>query len=86
MSETPTNSFKLVIMTKQLLTEVGWARREIIWLLIMVGGPYCTLRLHSDLEPNVFLCGPSTQSINSDAHTLISLTDSTGGPDNLFEI
>ena len=44
-------------MTKCLLTELGWAGRENIWLLVMAYGP--------DLEPNIFPFGPPTQPISS---------------------
>ena len=45
-------------MIKCLLTELGRARRENIWLLVMA-------YVRHDLEPNTFPSGPPTQPIST---------------------
>ena len=49
-------------MVKYLLTELGRAGRENIWLSGMTHGPRCAPSVCQDLEPNIFPPGPPTQS------------------------
>ena len=52
-------------MIKCLLTELGRAGRENIWLSVRTHGPRCARSVRPDLEPNIFPSGPSTQSIST---------------------
>jgi len=52
-------------MIKCLLTELGRAGRENIWLLVMAYGPRCARSVRHDLEPNIFSSGPPTQPIST---------------------
>ena len=49
-------------MIKCLLTELGRAGRENIWLSVRTHGPRCARSVRPDLEPNIFPSGPPTQS------------------------
>ena len=55
---------KLGHMIKCLLTELGRAVQENIWLLVITG-PLCAHSVRHDLEPNIFPSGPPTQSIST---------------------
>ena len=46
------------------LNELGRVGRENIWLSDMPHGPLCARSVSHDLEPDIFLHGPPTQSIN----------------------
>ena len=52
-------------MIKCLLTELGRAGRENIWLSVRTYGPRCARSVRPDLEPNIFPSGPPTQSIST---------------------
>ena len=52
-------------MIKCLLTELGRAGRENIWLSVRTHGPRCARSVRPDLEPNIFPSGPPTQSIST---------------------
>ena len=52
-------------MIKCLLTELGRAGRENIWLSVRMHGPRCARSVRPDLEPNIFPSGPPTQSIST---------------------
>ena len=47
-------------MIKYLLTKLGRAGWENIWLSVMVHGPRCARSVRHDLEPKVFPSGPPT--------------------------
>ena len=52
-------------MIKCLLTELGRAGRENIWLSVRTHGPRCARSVRPVLEPNIFPSGPPTQSIST---------------------
>ena len=52
-------------MIKCLLTELGRAGRENIWLSVRTHGPRCARSVRPDFEPNIFPSGPPTQSIST---------------------
>ena len=52
-------------MIKCLLTELGRAGRENIWPFVMAHRPRCARSVSHDLGPNIFPCGPPTQSIST---------------------
>ena len=52
-------------MIKCLLTELGRAGRENIWLSVRTHGPRCARSVRPDLEPNIFPSCPPTQSIST---------------------
>ena len=56
-------------MIKCLLTELGRAGRENIWLSVMPHGLRCARSVRHDLEPNIFPSGPPTQSISTYYHS-----------------
>ena len=47
-------------MIKYLLTKLGRAGWENIWLSVMAHGPRCARSVCHDLEPNIFPSGPPT--------------------------
>lgn len=52
-------------MKKCLLTQFGWVRQENIWILVMKHRPSKVKSICHDLEQNIFLSGPPTQSIGA---------------------
>lgn len=50
-------------MKKCLLTQFGWVRQENIRILVMKHRPSTVKSICHDLEQNIFLSGPPTQSI-----------------------
>lgn len=52
-------------MKKCLLTQFGWVRQENIWILVMKHRPSTVKSICHDLEQNIFLSGPPTQSIGA---------------------
>ncbi len=50
---------------KMLLTELGRAGWENIWLSVRTHGPRYARSVRPDLKPNIFLSGPPTQSIST---------------------
>ena len=50
---------------KYLLTKLGRAGWENISLSVMAHGPRCAWSVSHDLEPNIFLSGPSTWLIST---------------------
>ena len=52
-------------MIKCLLTELGRAGRENIWLSVRTHGPRCARYVRPDLEPNILPSGPPIQSIST---------------------
>ena len=58
-------------MIKCLLTELGRAGRENIWLSVRTHGPRCARSVRPDLEPNIFPSGPPTQSISTYSFTKV---------------
>ena len=52
-------------MMKCLLTDLGRAGRENIWLSVRKHGPRCARSVRPDIEPNIFSSGPPTQSIST---------------------
>lgn len=49
-------------MKECLLTQFGWVRQENIWILVMKHRPSTVKSICHDLEQNIFLSGPPTQS------------------------
>ena len=52
-------------MIKCVLTELGRAGRENIWLSVRTHGPLCARPVRPDLEPNIYPSDPPTQSIST---------------------
>lgn len=52
-------------MKKCLLTQFGWVRQENIRILVMKHRPSTVKSICHDLEQNIFLSGPPTQSIGA---------------------
>ena len=53
-------SRKVGHMINYLLTKLGWAGWENIWVSIMAHRPRCARSRHHDFEPNIFPSGPPT--------------------------
>ena len=47
-------------MIKYLLTKLGRAGWENIWLSVMAHGPHCARSVRHDREPNIFPSSPPT--------------------------
>jgi len=58
-------SMKMVVMIKDLVTELGWAKQENIWFSVIAHGPHCARSIRHDFKTNIFPSGPLTESIST---------------------